>query len=54
LQISAQPTHINSVLGDAIRTTRTNVRGVVTHANDSEEKESEEGPCEEEGQEDEA
>ena len=49
-----QPTHIIRVLGDAIRRTRTNVRGVVTHANDSEEEKSEEGPCKEEGQEDEA
>jgi Sec-independent protein translocase protein TatA len=48
-----QLTHIVRVLGDAIRRTRTNVRGVVTHANDSEEKESEEGPCKEEGQKDE-
>jgi tRNA pseudouridine-54 N-methylase len=51
LQTAPQPTHIVRVLGDAIRTTRTNVRGVVTHANDSEEEESQEGPCEEEGQE---
>lgn len=53
LQNCAQLTHIVRVLGDAIRRTRTNVRGVVTHANDSKEEKSEEGPCKEEGQEDE-
>ena len=42
-----QPTHIVRVLGGASRMTRTNVRGVVHHANDSEEEKDEEGRKEE-------
>jgi hypothetical protein len=37
LQTDPQPTHIIRVLGAAIRDPEQNVRGVVSHANDSEE-----------------